>query len=127
MERFQFALEVGPIEPDVVARLKEAGFAVYKGRRSWRVIAEGRPDGRHTIYELATEMATDILLDFRLRALEMPPTVTLRDPDAMIDTGAAELILEDARRSYDPDPLQQVRLRWRERHPPRGHGTPKGG
>ena len=126
VERFEFALEVGPIEPEVVARLNEAGFSVYKGNRSWRVIAQGHPDGRQTIFDQAMAMASDILLDFRLKPLHAPPTVALRDPDAMVDTAMAELVLEDARRSYDPDPLPRQRRRWWEKQMELGLGERKG-
>ena len=106
MERIELALEVGPIPAATDARLNDAGYEVYQGRQTWRVIAETEADGgREQLLDRAMMLANDILIDFRLDPLHRPPTVTLRYPNAAIDLAVGSLVLEDARRASDPDPL----------------------
>ena len=58
MERIELALEVGPIPPPTIVRLKEAGFSVYQGPHSWRVIAETAADGsREQLLDRAMTLA----------------------------------------------------------------------
>ena len=126
MERIEVALEVGPIEPTTVERLKAAGFAVYKAATTWRVVAEVHPDPRRPLTEQARERVTDIIIDFRLDPLHTPPSFALRDPDAAVERAAGELVLEDARRSSDPDPLPVQRRRWWQKQMELGLGERKG-
>jgi hypothetical protein len=126
VERYEIAIEVGPISPDTVARLKEAGHAVYRGNRTWRVVATERVLGRDSVRAQAHVLAAGILNEFELDPLHEPPTVVLRDPDASLDAATSELLLEDARRSYDPDPLTRPRRKWWQRQMELGLGERKG-
>lgn len=112
VKRFELALDVGPIDPDTVTRLKDAGFEVYRGAKSWRVTAVADAIGDHSIRAQAHVMVRDIIADFGLEQLSEPPLYSVRDPEAEIDAGVASLIIEDARRAYDPDPLQRVKRKW---------------
>ena len=105
MTRIEIALEVGAIDAPTVERLKTAGFTVYQGEQSWRVVAQEDADPKISINDQAMDLANDILIDFRLDPLHAPPTITLRYLDLGLETGLGELILEDARRANDPDPL----------------------
>jgi len=115
MTRIEIALEVGAISAPTVQRLKDAGFSVYQGKRSWRVVARDDADPSLSINDQAMSLANDILIDFRLEPLHAPPTITLRYLDLGVETGLGELILEDARRASDPDPLTVMKnSRWRK-------------
>lgn len=126
MDRFEIALEVAPIEPDVVEALKGAGHTVYRGSASWRVVAIGPAVPWKPVRDQANAFAHDLVLDFGLVPLNLPPVVALRDPDATLDTIAAELVLEDARRAYDPDPLTRAPRRWWQKQMELGLGERKG-
>lgn len=126
MERFDVAVEVGPIAPTTVQRLKDAGHTVYQGSRTWRVITTVSVDPARSIREHAADIANNILIDYRLDPLHSPPTVVVRDPDALYDLAAAELILEDARRASDPDPLQRHPRKWWKKQMELGLGERKG-
>jgi hypothetical protein len=126
VQRIQLALEVGPIDGPTVQRLKDAGFEVYKGNRTWRVIAETAPADGQSVLTQATNFANDILIDFRLTPLQRPPAVTLRYSDGEIDRALGELVLEDARRASDPDPLQRAPRKWWKKQMELGLGERKG-
>jgi len=126
VNRIEIALEVGPIDGPTVQRLKDAGFTVYKGNRSWRVIAEADPNERSPVIAQATSVATDILIDFRLDPLHFPPTITLRYPDAELERAVGQLVLEDARRASDPDPLPRLKRKWWQKQMELGLGERKG-
>lgn len=112
MTRIEIALEVDAVDAAVVQRLKDAGLEVYQGERSWRVIAHEDADPAIPIKDQAMNLANDILIDFRLKPLHVPPIVTLRYEDGAMETALGDLVLEDARRSNDPDPLQRVDRHW---------------
>lgn len=126
MHRIEIALEVGPIDDPTVARLKDAGFAVYKGNRTWRVVASADPSDKEPVVDQAVSLANDILIDFRLDPLHVPPTVTLRYPDDEFETALGELVLEDARRANDPDPLPRPKRKWWQKQMELGLGERKG-
>ncbi len=126
MERIEVALEVGPVEPATVERLKADGYAVYKFATSWRVVGEFRPDSGQPVMEQARIRVHDILIDYRLKPLHTPPQFAIRDPDADLDRAAGELILEDARRADDPDPIPVRRRRWWQKQMELGLGERKG-
>ena len=126
MSHIEIALEVAPIDAPTVQRLKDAGFAVYKGNRSWRVVAEADPKEDVSIVQQATSLANDILIDFRLNPLHHPPSVTLRYPDGELEQAIGDLLLEDARRANDPDPLPRPKRKWWQKQMELGLGERKG-
>jgi len=115
VKQFEVELEVGPIDPDTVTRLKDAGFAVYKGPKAWYVTTERESISANSVRAQAHVLVRDIIADFGLEQLSEPPRYSVRDPEAAIDGGVASLIIEDARRSYDPDPLQRIKPKWWQR------------
>jgi hypothetical protein len=112
MTRIEIAVEVGAIDAPTVQRLKDAGFDVYQGGDSWRVIAHEDTDPSIPVNDQAMNLASDILIDFRLDPLHSPPTVTLRYEDGAMEKALGDLVLEDARRASDPDPLVVMERRW---------------
>ena len=126
MKRIEIAVEVAPIGASVVERLKAGGYTVYQGKDTWRVVAQFEPQGAEPIATQALDLAHDILLDYRLNPLHSPPTVVLRDADALMEAAMGELVLEDARRANDPDPLQRVKRKWWQRQMELGLGERKG-
>lgn|GEM_PF-2022425 len=122
----EIAVEVAPIGAPVIERLKQAGYSVYQGKDTWRVMAEFQPKGAEPVTTQAINLANDILLDFRLDPLHSPPTVVLRSPDALMEAAVGELVLEDARRANDPDPLQRAKRKWWQRQMELGLGERKG-
>jgi hypothetical protein len=126
VKRIEIALEVGPIDPETVERLKSAGFTVFKGNRSWRVVAETAPKDGQPVLTQAVTFANDILIDFRLDPLHTPPSVTLRYPDGVLDRAIGELVLEDARRASDPDPIPRPKRKWWQKQMELGLGERKG-
>ena len=112
VHRLEIALEVGPIDGPTVVRLKDAGFVVYEGERTWRVVALADSDDEMPVFAQAMSLANDILIDFRLDPLRSPPTVSLRYPDEQVERAMGDLVLDDARRASDPDPLQRPERRW---------------
>jgi hypothetical protein len=126
VSHIEIALEVAPIDPPTVQRLKDAGFAVYKGNRSWRVVAEADAEESTPVIQQATSLANDILIDFHLKPLHSPPSVTLRYPDAEVERAIGDLLLEDARRANDPDPLPHPKRRWWQKQMELGLGERKG-
>ncbi len=122
MTRIEIAVEVGTIDTPTAQRLKDAGFNVYQAGDSWRVIAHEDTDPGIPVKDQAMNLATDIIIDFRLDPLHSPPTVTLRYEDGGIEKALGDLVLEDARRANDPDPLEVMERRWwrkpRDQRPP---------
>lgn len=125
MERVEIWVEVAPIPDDALERLKRAGYAVYRKGESWRVVANERVAGEDSVRSQAHAIARSIVRDFGLQTLTDPPSVTLRDPDSELDTVAARLILEDARRASDPDPLPRPKRKWYQRAMELGLGERK--
>jgi len=126
MSRIEIALEVGPIDGPTVTRLKDAGFEVFKGNRTWRVVASADPSDKEPVLAQAVTIANDILIDFRLNPLHSPPAVTLRYPESIIETAIGDLVLEDARRASDPDPIPRPPRRWWQKQMELGLGERKG-
>lgn len=126
VHRIEIALEVGPIDAPTIARLKDAGFEVYKGNRTWRVVASTNPSDKEPVLDQAISLASDILIDFRLDPLHAPPTVSLRYPDDALETAMGDLVLEDARRASDPDPLPRPKRKWWQKQMELGLGERKG-
>lgn len=126
MSHIEIALEVAPIDAPTVQRLKDAGFAVYKGNRSWRVIAEAQAKDEIPVIRQATSLANDILIDFHLDPIHRPPSVTLRYPEGEVEQAIGDLLLEDARRANDPDPLPRPKRRWWQKQMELGLGERKG-
>jgi hypothetical protein len=126
MERVDISVEVGPIDPTTVQQLKDAGFAVYRGSRSWRVVRTEKVVGRDSVRSQAHALARSLVRDYALTMLTDPPSIALRDPDSELDTVAARLLLEDARRASDPDPLPRPPRKWYQRAMELGLGERKG-
>ncbi|MGC4174722.1 hypothetical protein [Demequina sp.] len=126
MTRLEIALEVAPIDAPTVQRLKDAGLEVYKGNRTWRVVAYAEPNESTPVRQQAINLANDILIDFRLDPLHRPPTVTLRYPDGETEQAVGDLLLEDARRASDPDPLPRPKRKWWQKQMELGLGERKG-
>lgn len=124
-QRIEVSIEVGPIEPDTVEALKAAGFAVYRGPRSWRVDAIEPVIAPTAIRAQAHVLMRRIVDDFGLETLTEPPAFALRDPDDL-DAPGTELMLDDIRRAYQPDPLPRQRRRWYQRMMELGLGERKG-
>ena len=51
MTRIEIALEVGAINAPPSQRLKDAGFDVYQGEQSWRVVAQDEADRREHLHQ----------------------------------------------------------------------------
>lgn len=126
MQRFEVAIEVGPIDAPTIDRLKDAGHVVYRGNRSWRVVATAPVTGRDSVRAQAHVLAAHIIESFGLDSLTDPPSLALRDPDALIDEATTELLLDDIRKAYDPDPLPRPRRKWWQRQMELGLGERKG-
>lgn len=124
--RIELAVEVAPIDASTVQRLKAAGFDVYQGKQSWRVVARTDPSDKEPLFTQAINLVNDILIDFRLDPLHHPPAVTLRYEGGEVERAMGELILEDARRANDPDPLQIMRRKWWQKQMELGLGERKG-
>jgi hypothetical protein len=101
-------LSIGVYQPsrDAAARLEQAGHRLYVSHLGWRVIVTMRLLGTESRRSHAHVVARDLIRDFGLEAVTEPPTVSLHDPEGDIDLKIASLVLEDARRASDPDPLQ---------------------
>lgn len=125
VKRVELSIEVEPIRDDVVARLKDAGYAVYQGSRTWRVVAEAPVVGRDSIRAQAHVVARQIVRTFDLEVTSDPPTIALRDPDTMIDAAGTGLILAEVRRAYDPDPLPRPKRKWYQKQMELGLGERK--
>lgn len=111
MKRFHISVEVAPIDPGVVERLKAAGFAVFRGRRSWRVESTQPVLGRESVRSQAHVFVRQAIEEFGLVPLADPPAFTLRDPDGGMDD-RPDLVLGDARRADDPQPMKPPKHRW---------------
>lgn len=125
ISRFEVSIEVAPIDPDKVESLKAAGHSVYRGPTSWRVDAIAPVVAQGSVRAQAHVLMRSIVEQFELETLTDPPSFALRDPDDY-DTPAAQLMLEDVRRAYDPDPLTRARRRWYQRWMELGLGERKG-
>lgn len=126
MDRVEISVEVGPIAPDVVARLKAAGHAVFRGSKSWRVVATTPVIGRGSIRSQAHVFARQVIREFGLEQLTDPPALSLRDPDSALDARGTALIVEEARRAYDPDPVPRPKRKWYQKAMELGLGERKG-
>lgn len=125
MQRFEVTLEVAAIEPNTVDRLKAAGFAVFRGRDSWRVEATAPVLGQESIRAQAHVLVRSIVADYGLKPLSEPPSYSLRNPDDAGGAGAY-VMLDDLRRAYDPQPLARPKRKWWQRAMELGLGERKG-
>jgi hypothetical protein len=123
--RIEVSVEVGPIDPATVDALKAAGYAVFRGPSSWRVDAIEPVISPTAIRAQAHVLMRRIVDDYGLETLSEPPAFALRDPDDL-DTPGTELMLDDVRRAYQPDPLPRPRRRWYQRMMELGLGERKG-
>lgn len=105
------SIEVGPIDPSVIERLKAAGYAVYRGKRSWRVEVVATVIASGSVRSQAHVLARQIMRDYGLEALTDPPAIALWDPDYGMDD-RPELVLREARKAYDPEPLVRPPRKW---------------
>ncbi|MBN2177230.1 MAG: hypothetical protein JW722_06185 [Demequinaceae bacterium] len=125
MKCFEVTIEVGPILPETVGRLKADGYAVFKGRESWRVQTTVPVLASGSIRAQAHYVALKVIDEYRLAPLTDPPAIALRDPDAGLDE-RPDLILHDTNRSYDPVPLPRAKRKWYQRAMELGLGERKG-
>lgn len=125
MERFEVTIEVGPIAMDTVERLKAAGYAVFRGRDSWRVEATARVLGQDSVRAQAHVLVRAVLADYSLTPMSEPPAYSLRDPDDAGSAGAY-VMLHDLNRAYDPPPLARAPRKWWQRAMELGLGERKG-
>lgn len=124
-EKFEMSIEVGPIPPEVVERLKSAGHSVYRGNPSWRVEAAAPVLGKRSVRAQAQALATKIVKDFGLEVITNPPVISLRDPD-VVHKMRSDFILDRERRAYDPLPLSRPKRKWWQRAMELGLGERKG-
>lgn len=120
------SVEVKPVDLRVVEELKAAGHAVYRGNRNWRVAVVAPVLGRESVRAQAHVVVTGLLSDFDIRAASEPPVWALRDPDAVFESAEASWVLDDARRAYEPDPLERRPRAWWKRAMELGLGERKG-
>ena len=125
MRRFEVSIEVAPLTPGQVDALKHAGHAVYKGNRSWRVVAIEDVLAKDSVRAQAHVHVRQLVEQFGLVSLEDPPAFGLRDPDDY-DAPGTNLMLDETFRSYDPDPLTRPPRRWWQRMMELGLGERKG-
>lgn len=125
MERIQLSVEVAAIADDVVAELKAAGHEVFQGRSSWRVVTTVPTAGEGSVRAQAHDAARRIIREFGLQTLTDPPALSLRDPDTLIDTQGTNLVLDEVRRAYDPDPTPRPKRKWYQKQMELGLGERK--
>lgn len=106
MTAFELSIEVRQPSPVAIARLENAGHRLYASHLGWRLIVTAKLLGTISVRSHAHVIARDLIREFDLEAVTEPPTVSLHDPQGDIDLKIASLVLEDARRASDPDPLQ---------------------
>lgn len=122
MPTIELSIEVARPTPESAARLEAAGYTLFRSALGWRVVFVTTLVGSQSLRSHAHLVARELVYDFGLTALTEPPTVSLHDPDGDIDLMMASLVLDDARRASDPDPLRilsrkelkRVRVRVRE-------------
>lgn len=119
------AVEVGPIVPETVERLKADGFAVFRGQESWRVQRMFPVLSDGTVRAQAHAYALKVIDTYGLTALSDPPALSLRSPDVGLDE-RPDLVLSDNLRSYDPDPRPRPKRKWYQRAMELGLGERKG-
>lgn len=125
MKRIELSIEVGPIDLDTIARLNDAGHQVYQGTVSWRVTAQAQVVGNDSVRAQAHVVARQLVRDFALTTVTDPPALSLRDPDTVIDALGTGLLLDEIRRSYDPDPLPRPKRKWYQKAMELGLGERK--
>jgi len=125
VERFEMTLEVGPIGPGVVERLKADGFLVFRGKGSWRVQRMYPVLSEGTVRAQAHALALDIVDRYGLTTLSDPPAIGLRSPDVGLDE-RPDLLLSDTHQSYDPAPRPRAKRKWYQRVMELGLGERKG-
>jgi hypothetical protein len=106
MATIELSVEVASPSAESAARLESAGYALFRSTLGWRVVFVTTLVGTYSLRSHAHLVALELIKDFGLTALTQPPTVSLHDPDGDIDLRMASLVLEDARRASDPDPLR---------------------
>lgn len=106
MTTIELSVEVARPSPESAAQLEYAGYTLFHSSLGWRVVFVAEVVGSQSLRSHAHLIARELIRDFGLTALTEPPTVSLHDPDGDIDLKIASLVIEDARRASDPDPLQ---------------------
>lgn len=106
MTTIELSVEVARPSPESAARLEAAGYTLFRSALGWRVVFVTTLVGVNSLRSHAHLVTRELLHDFALTPLTEPPTVSLHDPDGDIDLMIASLVLDDARRASDPDPLQ---------------------
>ena len=125
MKRFELAVEVDAIDAETIERLKADGYSVFRGKRSWRVQVIRDVLSQDAVAAQAHAAAIEIVRDYGLSATSDPPTHFLRDPDGPMDE-RPDLVLADARRAEDPDPLPRPKRKWYQKAMELGLGERKG-
>jgi len=106
MATIELSVEVASPSAESAALLESAGYTLFRSALGWRVVFVTTLVGTYSLRSHAHFVALELIKDFGLTALTQPPTVSLHDPDGDIDLRMASLVLEDARRASDPDPLR---------------------
>lgn len=120
MATIELSVEIAQPSPEAEARLEAAGYTLFRSSLGWRVVFVTTLIGDQSLRSHAHLVARELVRDFGLAALTEPPTVSLHDPDGDIDVRVGSLVLEDARRASDPDPLQVYSRRQLRRAKPYG-------
>jgi len=111
MTTIEISIEVEEPTSSQIARLEAAGHRVFRGSLGWRVIVRAVAISDGSRRALAHVITRQVIGDFGLLTISDPPAMSLRDPDGDIDLRVGSLVLEDARRASDPDPLQRLSRR----------------
>lgn len=111
MHRVHVAIEVGPLDSATIERLKGDGYAVFRGKTTWRVERTEEVVASSNVTAQAHAFVVDTVRRYRLPKLTDPPVYVLHDPDAGLDD-RPDLIIDDARRAANPDPLRNPLRRW---------------
>lgn len=106
MTALELSIEVRNPSRGAVARIEKAGHRLYVNHLGWHLIVTTSLLGTLSLRSHAHVIARDLIAEFGLQAVTEPPTVSLHDPEGDMDLLIAGLVLEDARRASDPDPLQ---------------------
>lgn len=106
MATIELSVEVERPSTEAAALLQSAGYSLYRSPLGWRVVFVTALIGTDSVRSHAHLVARELIATFSLVALTEPPTVSLHDLDGDLDLKVGSLVLEDARRASDPDPIR---------------------
>jgi hypothetical protein len=119
MATIELSVEVARPSAEAAARLEAAGYELFRSSLGWRVVFVTYLIGTDSMRSHAHLVARELIDTFGLTALTEPPTVSLHDLDGDLDLKVGSLVIEDARRASDPDPIRLLTRKERKltRHP----------